>query len=367
MGALAALTGVATLSQLTLLPLHGCIAPKGLMATQARWCPHCLAEDLAEGRQPYFRLAWDIGSNKVCARHATGLIACCPHCHASNVRHSATFVVPGWCTACGHFLGASELDKSDASPDEKHALETEQAMRIGQLLACTSQPPEAEDVFIADSNKIHQAIEQLIREMDGGVAAHFAKRLGVPKSTVHYWRTKHTPLTMDALVRISLHCNVSMPALIDGELENWNPPPIARQLAFRLQYPPTTRCRPQRQHDWPTIRQQLQAELMCPEPRSVAETAKALDIDVRHLYIQATDQARRLGERYVQHLRMRALSAQAALHELRGACHALHTNGQGITPEEVERMVGARTINSTRNLYSVLSDLAGQAANDESM
>lgn len=87
----------------------------------------------------------------------------------------------------------------------------------------------------------------------------------------------------------------------------------------------------------------------------MTEIAKALDIDVRHLYIQATTEARALGERYVQCLHQRALKAQAVLHEeLQRACQVLHDNGEGITVEQVAPLVGAGTLRSTHHLYTVL-------------
>lgn len=367
-GMLSVLTGVTTLQQLTLLPLQGCVAAKGLMATQARWCPHCLADDQREGRQPYFRLAWDIGLNKVCTRHRTALVARCPHCSASNVRHTANFVVPGWCTACGCFLGSPILEGPTAPPTAEQKLEIEQASYIGHLLAAMSASPEVGPAFTPDIESFHQGVERLIGDMDGGVAAHFARRLGVRKSTVHYWRTGRTPLTLDALVRMAMHCGVSLPSLLQGKLADWCPPPTAQQLALQLDYPLSNRYRPKRQHDWGAIRQRLRDELNQTEPRSVTEVAKALDIDVRHLYIQATTEARALGECYVQHLHRRALQAQAAIYaELQQACDVLHENGEGITVEQVAQMVEPKTLNSTRHLYTVLSSLAGQAANDASM
>lgn len=367
-GMLSALTGVTTLRQLTLLPLQGCISPKGLMATQARWCPHCLAEDQREGRQPYFRLTWDIGLNKVCARHRTALVAHCPHCSASNVRHTANFVVPGWCTACGYFLGSPIPEGPTAPLTAEQKLKIEKASHIGHLLAAASASVEAGPGFTPDIDAFHQGVERLIGDMDGGVAAHFARRLGVRKSTVCYWRTGRTPLTLDALVRMAMHCGVSLASLLQGKLADWCPPPTTQQLALQLDYPSPNQHRPKRRHDWSAIRQHLLDELNQVEPRSVTELAKSLDIDVRHLYIQATAEARALGEYYVQHLHQRALQTQAAIHaDLLQACEVLHEKGEGITVEQVAHLVAPGTLNSTRHLYTVLSDLAGQAANDAAL
>lgn len=367
-GMLSALTGATTLQRLTLLPLQGCIAAKGLMAKQARWCPHCLDEDEREGRKPYFRLSWDIGLNRVCAQHHAELVARCPHCSESNVRNNANVVVPGWCTACGCFLGSPVSVGPPAPATAEQKREIEKANYIGQLLAAMSASPEVGPAFSPNIELFHQGVERLINDMDGGVAAHFARRLGVRKSTVHYWKAGRTLQTMDTLVRMAMHCGVSLPKLLQGKLADWCPPPTTTQLGLRLDYPLSNRCRPKRQHDWGTIRQQLRDELNQTEPRSVTQIAQALDIDVRHLYIQATTEARALGECYVQQLHRRAIEAQSAFYaELQQACQVLRENGEGITVEKVAPLVDARTLNSTRHLYSVLSRLAGQAANDAAM
>ncbi|TAL84992.1 MAG: hypothetical protein EPN62_14285 [Candidimonas sp.] len=49
------------------------------------------------------------------------------------------------------------------------------------------------------------------------------------------------------------------------------------------------------------------------------------------------------------------------------ACEGLHENGESITVEQVAQLVGPKTLNSTRHLYTVLSNLAGQAANEAAM
>lgn len=107
---------------------------------------------------------------------------------------------------------------------------------------------------------------------------------------------------------------------------------------------------------------------MRPVPRSVAQIAKALDIDDRHLYLQATAETRLLGQRYVEYLGERNVTNQAAIHqELREACMTMRERGEGITVEQVGHLIGARTLNSARRLYSVLSDFAAEAANETTM
>ncbi|MBV6272241.1 helix-turn-helix domain-containing protein [Alcaligenaceae bacterium CGII-47] len=239
-------------------------------------------------------------------------------------------------------------------------------MHVGQLLAALSTPAGPVGAFVPELGALHNAIEKLIDGMDGGVAAHFARRLGVTKSTVHHWKSSHSALSMDALVRIAIHCNVPLINLVQGKLQAWCPPSESRQLTLQLDYPPRSAYRPRREHDWLAIRQYLHEELKRSVPRSLTEIAKALDMDERYLYIHATVEARQLGDRYVRHLRERTLNAQVEIHrELGQACATILASGVGVTVEQVGRLVDAKTLNATRNLYTVLSDLAAQATNDD--
>jgi hypothetical protein len=363
---LSELTGVKGLDRMTLLPLKSILAPKALIAQKARWCPHCLDDDQRAGRTPYLRLSWDVGVYKVCSKHQVPLRHECGHCGKSNVRNNANFVVPGWCTSCDHFLGCPEHagPKSPIAPDE--AILVEQAQAIDELLAASAADPSLG--FTPDLQKLHLTIEELIHEMDGGICAHFAKRIGMRKSTIHHWKTEHSALTLDALTRIAIHCGVSPPALIQGNLGRWTPPPVSRQMALSLSYLPTENYRAPRQHDWLAIRAHLQAELGSANVRSLAQIAEDLDLDDRHLYIKATDEARMIGERYVQHLH--ALAREKELEQvnlLSQVSQELLNEGLGVTVEAITSMLGKSTVNSIRNLYTTLSNITSNltAANED--
>lgn len=363
---LSELTGVSGLDRLTLLPLRLVLAPKALMAQQARWCPHCLDEDLRSGRTPYLRLAWDIGVNKFCAIHRTPLVNLCGQCKRSNIRHTANFVVPGWCTACDHFLGYPEPLGLDKKGHDEAAISLEQSQKIGELLAASSDGLELR--FQADLQGLHTAIEKLTEEMDGGVCAHFAKRIGMRKSTIHHWRIERSALTLHALVRLSIHCDISLPQLVQGRLEQWKAPPELRQLGLSFSYPQKRGHRTPRQHDWVAIRSYLRNQLESPVVRSLAEIALDLDIDDRYLYIQATNEARMIGDRYVQHLRRVAKKNELEqLHQLREAAKVIRQEGDSVTVGAVRQVLGRETVNAVRGLYSTISRINSdlEAANED--
>ena len=97
--ALSAMTTVESLDTLTFLPWRNVISQNGLsMVTRGQFCPQCLSEDRASGGIPYFRLAWESAEVSVCYRHKAPLKTHCKNCGKDKIRHSAAFVVPGWCT-----------------------------------------------------------------------------------------------------------------------------------------------------------------------------------------------------------------------------------------------------------------------------
>jgi len=169
---------------------------------------------------------------------------------------------------------------------------------------------------------------------------------------------------LDALTRIALCCNATLAQLLQGKLDQWHPPVHAQQQKAIL-LPEVRKYRPRREHDWVVIRQVLREELLRREPRSVTEIAKSLAIDTRLLYIRATQETRQLGEYYIHCRQTQASRRQAALHEeLLQACTDLQREGEGVTIREVQQRVGTETVNKTQHLYSVLTRLADQTAND---
>lgn len=355
--ALSELTSQSCLHRLTLLPLQSVVAPKGLMATQSRWCPHCLHDDLEQNKTPYFRLVWDMSLNKVCTRHQTELTACCPHCRQSNVRHASSYVIPGWCTACNCFLGQPEK-VGPIQHKSSRQLELEQATQIGSLVATTSS-----NAFFCDLELLHDTIDTLIGELDAGVAAHFSKRLGVRKATVHYWKNTRTALTLESIVRCAVHCNLDVLSLLQGNLTHWSPPSEVKQLALKLFYPSAVAQHDHKTYDWSAIRGYLGLELQSNNPKSVAQIARSLGIDERLLYIQVPVETRQLGERYLRFRNTQRNEKQQVLHrKLHAVCTQIQQQGNSISMERITQLVDTTTLNRVENLYSVLSDIA---ANDE--
>lgn len=116
--ALSALTSVQGLDKLAFLHWRNVISQNGLsIVSRGQFCPACFADDQAMGREPYFRLTWESHAVSVCSHHGCPLTTQCANCGKDNIRHAAAYVVPGWCTHCGEFLGKAAATPTSTTID----------------------------------------------------------------------------------------------------------------------------------------------------------------------------------------------------------------------------------------------------------
>lgn len=349
--ALSALTSVQGLEKLTFLPWQDVISQNGLsIVSQGQFCPACFAEDLAKNEVPYFRLAWESAEVTVCSHHGVPLSKHCPNCKKENIRHAAAYVVPGWCTHCGEFLG-----KSTASSPEKSVepFARWKARQIGNLIAAQQNlnTPPKRDALI-------EGIAHLITEMDYGEYAPFARRIGVGKSTVHHWlRCNGTP-TLEASLKIAAQTGASLTQLLTGNLADWERPEPKRQLSLALPTPNPRLRAAQRELDWVEIEEKLQEFLSLPTPISVLEAGRRLDIEARQLYLRANRTTRQLGERWKTYLRRRQEERViVAWPYLEQACVDILAEGKSVTRREIVARVPAEILSPLSNLLQTLKDV----------
>ena len=278
---LSELTGVACLDQLTLAPWRHLLGMPGLAPKSDRWCPCCLAEDKREGREPYFRLAWEVAPSDTCVRHKVQLTSTCPHCQRSNVRNRASVVVPGYCTACGGFLGDGGAEP--ATPESMWI-----ARQVGSMLA--KRPRVA-------SEGVVPLLETVIERMADGNISTFASRYGFSKSGVWHWVRKGGLPTIRGWLTIALNGGIGVNQLFAGEVEAWVVPEEPAQLAFPLAPSPRAGIQ-SRELDWDAIRAELQAILELPVPISINEACERVGVGRKHLYLRVNMLARAVADRH---------------------------------------------------------------------
>lgn len=266
------------------------------------------------------------------------------------IRHAAAYVVPGWCTHCGEFLGKAAATPTAMAIDPAARWT---ARQIGDLVATQGglESVPARDCLI-------NAITHLITEMDHGQSASFARRIGVAKSTVHHWLKGEGTPTLEASLKISAQTGASLTQLLTGNLKEWKRPEPERQLVLTLP-PPSPRARAlQRELDWSEIEMRLHEFLTLPTPISVLEAGRRLNLEARQLYLRANQTTRQLGERWKMYLRRRQEErVVVAWPYLEQACVNILAEGKTVTRREIVARVPADVLSPLSNLLQTLKEV----------
>ncbi len=343
---LAELTGVEALDGLTLSPWRHVLAGPGLAPQSDRWCPCCLKEDKLADRPPYLRLSWDVAPVTVCVRHKVELVSACPHCEKRNVRNRASTVVPGYCTACGGYLGDAQ-----AEPATPAALWS--ARQVGQMLS--KNPTVAADGVSA-------LLETVIERMAAGRVSSFARKLGLSKSGVWHWVRNGGLPTLPAWLAICLHGGIGLDKLFAGEVDDWVLPIEPVQLPIPLLESPRKGIK-SRVLDWQGIRAQLREMLDEPQPITLGEACRRVGVDYKHLYLQANVEARAIADRFRRAQSSKRHDLETRMRERVG--ELLQERGEagyeGVSAREVWQRLGPG-LSSVRHSYRHIGTVV--AAND---
>jgi hypothetical protein len=113
-----------------------------------------------------------------------------------------------------------------------------------------------------------------------------------------------------------------------------------------------------RKLDWDSIRIKLQQLALLPTPISLAEATRRLDLDPRHLYLQANKEARVIGERWKQYIKQRGENAQAkARPYIEAACRMCLADGKAISLREIEARVPGEILCTVERLFDMLHEI----------
>lgn len=341
------LTSVKRLDNLTMRPWRNVVAQKTRVAMSSRWCAECLADDRSQSRTPYFRLAWDVGDVDVCAKHGTPLVDVCPECGHTDARNGATCVIPGWCCYCGAYLGEA---KETSAPGSRAA--RWKAAQIGDLIAA-----HASIVSPAERAPMTDGILKLVDKLDGGKYALFARRIGLNKSTVHYWLREGGAPTVEAHLRIASQTGVPLVALLTANIGHTDNH-AAESLSLAELFPESKKRPSPRVLDHENIGAQLDALNESVEPVSVREAARRLKIHPRQLYLAQNEKTRALGARWKCHLSQRSeANRRRAGDAIAGAVKDLLAEGKSANLRQVQTRVTPEVLGSVRNVVGMIKEV----------
>jgi len=244
-----------------------------------------------------------VGQVTACVRHKVALVSNCPHCAKSNIRNRASTVVPGYCTACGGFLGDAA-----APPATPEALWV--ARRVGQMLAGPA---------LIRPDDVVPLLKAVIERMAAGKVPAFAKMLGLSRAGVWYWVRKGVLPTLDAWLNICLHGGIALDRLFSGAIQDWALPVEPPQLPIPVLASSRKGLKPH-ELDWESIRLQLRDILNEPAPISLGQACSRLGIEYKQAYQRANTEARAIVDRFLRH---RSAVRQARKEQFAGHMNAL--------------------------------------------
>lgn len=346
--ALSALTSVASLDRLTFLPWKHVIAQNGLAIHRAgQFCPVCLHEDKEQGRTPYLRLCWEPKLVSVCHKHHVPLEDHCHCCSKKNIRHASAFVIPGWCTACGQFLGR------EIAAQKLEAKSLWKAHQVAKMVAsqqnCTLPLPK---------EALQSAIQTITDVMYGGSSTAFAKGFGFPKTTVHAWLKDGNLPTLDKSLQIAIQAGLDVTGLLSGALQNWQPPASNWQMSLFEEETTSvkvTERKAPRAIDWTEVDSKLQQMLQTDPPVTVLAAAEQLNLDPRQLYLRCSALTRQLGQRSKRYRREQKKShVEKATPHLHALADRLNAQGRALTMREASKSIPKEVLNKVERCWDLI-------------
>lgn len=247
------------------------------------WCPTCLTE-MQEGQAFHMPMIWGLATVTHCPRHRMRLQTACPSCDAKGSIRRVGTVEENRCASCGGTLATIGCEAGDP-PSELEAAVLEQ---MGLLVSVVpaQNPDGAAPRFAEIVTTLHGRGHHV-------KACEMARRMGVSKGTVSTVMRGSSQPGIDLLLRLSTAYAVRLPDLLlsrPGD-RDW-----LQQLARHQPVIWPTRARPR--IDWPSSQHVLDLEKSSAAALPVAQVAKRLKIDPRHLMTQRPECSAVLSERH---------------------------------------------------------------------
>jgi len=191
------------LCRLTLAPLTKVISGMFLFRKRRAWCPSCYHEDRKSGLV-YERLLWAIKLVAVCPVHLRPLEEHCPLCNRQQPA-LAVSSRPGFCSACGNWLGKPPSGISLKSEDRIRNFRNElrQASAVGEILVTTSA---AGSVPVAC---FRRNLRICIKRLAAGNTAAFARRTQVSREPIASWIHAVMHPRLDMVLRLCSQLHIS--------------------------------------------------------------------------------------------------------------------------------------------------------------
>lgn len=200
--------GFSQLEGSTCLPWSNWLNPTGqtLLKRNRCWCGQCLANDLSDGKRPYQRLYWCLGSVEVCVKHRCYLQQACSKCGALQL-HLPRLPFLERCGTCGAFLVGDE--SRDEHPSSDLIWDAEATY---ELIGATHKA----GMNGATQERMRELIEDLVNKLADGKAYVLSKLTGIELACIKRWRSGATRPSLVQFIRFCRSVQCPPSALITG-------------------------------------------------------------------------------------------------------------------------------------------------------
>ncbi|MEN8506302.1 MULTISPECIES: helix-turn-helix domain-containing protein [Paraburkholderia] len=211
-----------------------------------------------------------------------------------------------------------------------------------------------------------EGVAKLVDRLDNGRRAAFARRIGLNKSTVHYWLKQDGVPTLAAHLRIASQTGISLEALLTGaicgETPNYREAPSLADL-----FPEYKKRASPRRRDSSSIKAQMDDIGRSDVSVSVMEAARRLNMHPRELYRVENEKARAIGAKWREDQRDRSEEHQLeAARAIEAAVEVLLSRGRAANLREVQRLVPREVLGGVRGLFAMIKEAAGKIEDSKS-
>ena len=308
----------------------------GAFSDAFRWCPACVAERVAEGRDAYFKLKWHLHGVTRCDIHRIPLVTrCLSCCRTQNSRRAREDC--SRCVFCNALLVVRP-----AAGDIRPSWEMEGADLVNLVGHIASHPgvrfnAEGVEASLGWLSKIFCAPSPKA----GPLAM-------LPKDERAPFRIREAPNTLVSIRRVGYRASIPLPILLDGDASA-----ITRQLDLRwnTHTPPGLEPRPKKLlPQRPLLKAQIKAFLKRTSgnvPPSLRAAARELRVSTGGLLYHFPDDCREMITAYVK---WKATERKGAANAARKAVMAYLREHLDQRPEPPSRKGAVRALRAKTQL-----------------
>jgi hypothetical protein len=320
------------------------------------WCPACYEQMLHTEHTIYQPLLWTFNAVDICPRHVRSLIEHCPYCHRLLLPLTRRAQL-GYCSRCGHWLGEHQYVQSTATASisvEAQRWKVFVANCVGDLL-----------VGLANMNNtptkktIMESLRLCIAISAGGVITQFAKLIGSTTATVSGWCRGEIKVPLGSLLKICYCLDLSIMDFLRGADAVRKSRINVKELLNAVRVVRSTRT--PRPFDRRKAETELATFLNVVPPVSMAEAARRMRTDQKHLYLKFPELCRKIASRYKEYLQGFYKTERVRREEeVRQAVIHLHSQGIYASPRPVAEYLNKPTYLGRRDVAIIIRETREQ-------